>query len=122
VSILLYAFTRLYRIADYPIYFFSDEAIQTTNAADLVRYHFRDAWGTFLPTYFENEFLFNISVSVYLQVLPFLLFGRLGHVAAAVDHDEVRHRPPPPRAAFGIRASVSMTNRIVVPDKRERTR
>src|SRR3990170_3022627 len=53
---------------------------------------------------------------------PFLLFGRLGHVAAAVDHDEVRHRPPPPRAAFGIRASVSMTNRIVVPDKRERTR
>ena len=76
VSILLYAFTRLYRIADYPIYFFSDEAIQTTNAADLVRYHFRDAWGTLLPTYFENEFLFNISLSVYLQVLPFLLFGR----------------------------------------------
>ncbi len=85
MSILLYAFTRLYRIADYPIYFFSDEAIQTTNAADLVRYRFRDYWGVFLPTYFENEFLFNISLSVYLQVLPFLLFGRSVAVTRAAS-------------------------------------
>jgi len=85
VSSLLYAFTRLYRIADYPIYFFSDEAIQTVNAADLVRYRFHDYWGNFLPTYFENEFLFNISLSVYLQVLPFLLFGRSVAVTRAVS-------------------------------------
>jgi 4-amino-4-deoxy-L-arabinose transferase-like glycosyltransferase len=85
VSVLLYAFTRLYRIADYPIYFFSDEAVQTVNAADLVRYGFHDHWGNFLPTYFENEFLFNISVSVYLQVLPFLLFGRSVAVTRAVS-------------------------------------
>src|SRR3972149_1590005 len=84
-SVLLYAFTRLYRIADYPIYFFSDEAVQTVNAANLVDSRFRDHWGTFLPTYFENEFLFNLGLSVYLQVVPFLLFGRSVAVTRAAS-------------------------------------
>jgi hypothetical protein len=77
----VYAFTRFYRIADYPMYFFSDEAVQTVDAADLVRSNFRDHWGTLLPTYFENEFFLNLSLSVYLQV-PFLIFGR----SVAVTH------------------------------------
>ncbi len=76
LSVALYTFTHLYRLADFPIYFFSDEAVQTVLAADLVRDGLHDPQGHLFPTYFENEYLYNLSVSVYLQVLPYLIFGR----------------------------------------------
>jgi hypothetical protein len=84
VSILIYAFTRVYRLADYPIYFFSDEAVNTVLAADLVRNGLRDHLGTFLPTYFENTFYYSLSSTVYLQVIPTLLFGPSVEVTRAV--------------------------------------
>lgn len=74
-SLLLYLVIRLVGLADFPIYFFSDEAIQSVHAADLIRDQFRSPYGEFLPVYFMNGGQYNLSTSVYLQVLPVLLFG-----------------------------------------------
>lgn len=76
LSLAVYLLTRLIRLPDFPIYFFSDEAIQTQHAADLISNCFRDLEGVFLPTYFENGGQYNLSLSVYAQVLPTLLFGK----------------------------------------------
>lgn len=76
VALVIYLAVRLIGLADYPIYFFTDEAIQTTLAADLVRDHGRGYDLDFLPTYFENGGQYNLSLSVYAQVLPYLLFGK----------------------------------------------
>jgi 4-amino-4-deoxy-L-arabinose transferase-like glycosyltransferase len=75
-ALALYLLTRLVGLASFPIYFFTDEAVQTVSAADLIRDHFRDQEGVFLPTYFKNGPFYNLSLSVYLQVLPYLLFGK----------------------------------------------
>lgn len=75
-SLLVYLAVRLYRISDYPIYFFTDEAVQTVLAADFVRDGFRDFLGNTWPTYFQNVYRFNLSLSVYAQVLPYILFGK----------------------------------------------
>ncbi len=75
LSLLLYAITRFWRIADYPIYFFSDEAIQSLSASDLLQNGFRGPDGQFLPAYFKNYQVYNLSLSVYLQVIPVALFG-----------------------------------------------
>ncbi len=72
----LYLLTRLIALADFPIYFFTDEAIQTVLAADLARDHFLGMGKEFLPTFFVNGNQYNLSVSVYAQVLPYLLFGK----------------------------------------------
>ena len=76
LGIAVYLLTRLIGLTDFPIYFFTDEAIQTQQAADLIARGFRDGHGTFLPTYFENGGQFNLSLSVYAQVIPTLIFGK----------------------------------------------
>ncbi len=76
LALLLYLATRLIGLADFPIYFFSDEAIQTVHAADLIRDGFKDEEDTLLPTYFKNGPFYNLSLSVYLQVLPYLILGK----------------------------------------------
>ncbi len=76
LSLAVYLITRFFALADFPIYFFTDEAIQTILAADLVRDNFFDYDKVFLPTYFRNVYQYNLSLSVYLQVLPYLLFGK----------------------------------------------
>ncbi len=73
LSIVLYLCTRLVGLTDYPIYFFGDEAVQTVSAAELLERGFRGPTGELLPTYFQNGSYYNLSVSVYLQVLPLLL-------------------------------------------------
>lgn len=75
LSLLVYVLTRFWRIADYPIYFFSDEAIQALSASDLIRNGFRDPEGQLLPAYFKNYQVYNLSLSVYLQLLPVYLWG-----------------------------------------------
>ena len=52
LGIAVYLLTRLIGPTDFPIYFFTDEAIQAQQAADLIARGFRDGHGTFLPTYF----------------------------------------------------------------------
>lgn len=76
IGLLIYLLTRLIRLPDFPIYFFTDEAIQTQHAADLIANGFRGPDGTLLPTYFQNGGQYNLSLSVYIQVLPTLLFGK----------------------------------------------
>jgi 4-amino-4-deoxy-L-arabinose transferase-like glycosyltransferase len=76
VGLLIYLLSRLVGLTQFPIYFFSDEAIQTVAAADIVRDHLVDEEKVFLPTYFKNGPYYNLSVSVYLQILPYLFFGK----------------------------------------------
>jgi len=72
----VYFASRLIGLTDFPIYFFTDEAIQTVSAVELVRNGFYGPEKVFLPTYFPNGSYWNLSLSVYVQVLPYLLFGK----------------------------------------------
>lgn len=76
LALLIYLLTRLIALPDFPIYFFTDEAVQTVLAADLARDGWHGADKALLPTYFFNAYQYNLGVSVYLQVLPYLLFGK----------------------------------------------
>lgn len=76
LALAVYLLTRLIALPEFPIYFFTDEAVQTVLAADLVRDGWHGADKVLLPTYFFNAYQYNLSVSVYLQVLPYLLFGK----------------------------------------------
>lgn len=84
-AMLIYAATRLVGLADYPIYFFSDEAIQAVAAADLIRDDFRNSDGLLWPPYFKNYAVWNLSLSVYLQLLPVRLFGMSIYVTRLVS-------------------------------------
>lgn len=83
LSVGLYLVVRLIGLAEYPIFFFTDEAVQTVLAADLVRDNFFGYDDVFLPTYFRNGPQYNLSLSVYLQVLPYLFFGKSVFVTRA---------------------------------------
>lgn len=75
VSLGIYLVTRLVGLPAFPIYFFTDEAVQTVLAADLLR----DNWsvsGELLPAFFQNGSQYNLGASVYLQVLPYFFFGK----------------------------------------------
>lgn len=72
----IYMSSRTIDLANFPIYFFTDEAIQTVSAAELVRDGFYGPDKIFLPTYFPNGSYWNLSLSVYAQVLPYLLVGK----------------------------------------------
>lgn len=76
LSLVIYLTVRLVGIEDFPIYFFTDEAIQSVHAADLIRDGFTSEDEEFLPTFLVNGNQYNLSTSVYLQVLPLLLFGK----------------------------------------------
>ena len=68
-GLALYLLTRFIALDKFPIYFFSDEAIQTMTARDLVSRGLRDVDGSLFPVYFENGGQYNLSLSVWLQVL-----------------------------------------------------
>jgi 4-amino-4-deoxy-L-arabinose transferase-like glycosyltransferase len=76
LALIVYLTVRLVGLEEFPIYFFSDEAIQSVHAADLIRDQFYSPYDEFLPTFFENGGQYNLSTSVYYQVLPVLLFGK----------------------------------------------
>lgn len=76
LSLSLYLLVRLIELPAFPIFFFTDEAVQTVQAADFLTNHLRGAGGEFLPVYFINGSQYNLSASVYLQVLPYFLFGK----------------------------------------------
>lgn len=83
--LILYLVTHLIGLSSFPIYFFGDEAIQTVAAADLLHNHLLDEERTLLPTYFKNGPFYNLSVSVYLQMLPYLIFGKSIFVTRATS-------------------------------------
>jgi hypothetical protein len=76
----LYLSVRLIGLTRFPIYFFCDEAVQTNLAGDLVRDGFRGSDHELWPTYFRNDRTYNLSTSVYLQVLPYIVWGKSAQV------------------------------------------
>ena len=76
LTIASYIFSRFIGLSEFPIYFFSDEAIQTTLAIDFIKDGFVNYDQEFFPTYFPNASYYNLGLSVYLQVIPYLLFGK----------------------------------------------
>jgi 4-amino-4-deoxy-L-arabinose transferase-like glycosyltransferase len=78
------AATRLIGLAQYPIYFFTDEAANTVLAAEFLDNGFRDQFGQLFPAYFQNGPSISLSTSVYAQMLPYLLFGKSIFVTRAV--------------------------------------
>lgn len=83
--LLIYLLTHLVGLEDFPIYFFTDEAAQTVLAADFIRDGLHGSEGELLPTYFKNHSYFNLSTSVYLQIMPYLLFGKSIFVTRATS-------------------------------------
>ncbi|NUM43133.1 MAG: hypothetical protein HUU38_00390 [Anaerolineales bacterium] len=74
-ALALYLLTRFVGLDQYPVYFNGDEAIHTVHAANLIE-HEGYVDSTYLPTYFKNGQLYNLSLSVYVQIIPTLLFGK----------------------------------------------
>ena len=75
-SLIVYLVIHLVGLLNFPIYFSVDEAASTIQAADFVSNGFHDFRGELFPTFFQNGGQFCLSTSVYLQVIPYLLFGK----------------------------------------------
>ena len=73
LAVVVYYLVRLIRLTDFPIFFFTDEAVHSMQAYDLVRLRFTATGGEFLPTFFKNGSMYNLGTSVYLQILPVLM-------------------------------------------------
>lgn len=74
-AIAAYAIIISFGIDKWPIYFFTDEAIHMNMIADFLRNGLQNYSGEFLPTFFIKEGWVN-GTSVYLQLLPYLIFGK----------------------------------------------
>jgi len=86
IALGLYLSTRLIGLSNFPIYFFTDEVVQTVMAEDFIHDGLRNYDGELLPTYFNKDSTYNLSsVSVYVQVIPYLLFGKSVFVTRAVS-------------------------------------
>jgi len=81
VSLAVYAFTRLWRVEDFPIYFHGDEAFQVVAARRLVQGNFRNELGVPFPFYFSNGGTWAPLISTYLHVATSTLFGTSVQVA-----------------------------------------
>jgi hypothetical protein len=85
LAMILYLLTRLIGLDRWPIYFFTDEAVQTNFAAELAARHFVWNQTESLPVFFENAGQYEMNLSVYVQILPYLLFGKSVFVTRAVS-------------------------------------
>jgi len=83
--VAFYLATRLVALADFPIFFFCDEAIHANLARDLVDRGFRDPLGHLFPAYFRNVTVYNLALSVWVHVLPVVLFGKSVFVVRATS-------------------------------------
>jgi hypothetical protein len=85
LAMILYLATRLIGLANWPIYFFTDEAVQTNFAAELVDRGFVWNKTEAIPVFFENAGQYEMNVSVYVQLIPYLIFGKSVFVTRAVS-------------------------------------
>ncbi len=77
LALLVYAFTRLWALERFPIYFFADEATHAVLADELLANDFHGPKGDLLPLYFEAAGLrWTPLLSVYVHVLPVALLGK----------------------------------------------
>lgn len=75
IGLILFLGTRLIGVDDFPPGFYSDEVTNAVRAAHLIRDGFHDYEGHFLPTFFLNDNKYSLGTTVYLQIIPYLLFG-----------------------------------------------
>jgi hypothetical protein len=80
IALGIYLIMQLVSLPSFPIYFFCDEAINPVLAADFIRDGFHNYDDVFLPTFFKNGGQYNMSTSVYLQLLPYVIFGKSVYV------------------------------------------
>jgi hypothetical protein len=72
----IYLILQFVKLPSFPIYFFCDEAVNPVLAADFIRDGFRNYDGIFFPTFFKNGGQYNLGTTVYLQILPIVMFGK----------------------------------------------
>lgn len=84
-ALVVYLLVRLIGLTKFPIYFFTDEAIQTQSMVELIKNDYLGVNDIKFPTYFRNGDYMNLSLSVYLQWLPYLLFGKSAFVTRATS-------------------------------------
>ena len=75
LALLVYALLVSIGIDRFPIYFFTDEAIHMNLAANFIRDGFKNYFGELFPTFFTIEGWVN-GTSVYVQLIPYLIFGK----------------------------------------------
>ncbi len=85
LAIIIYIGTRFAGLASYPIYFFTDEAVQTVLAEEFIDRGAMGGDGQYFPTYFQNSYQYNLGTSVYLQIVPYLIFGKSIFVTRAAS-------------------------------------
>lgn len=73
---VIFFFTRLYHLEEFPVYFYSDEASPVLTAADLLKNDLKDANQVFLPTFFWNDRKFSLGTTVYLHALSLIFLQR----------------------------------------------
>jgi hypothetical protein len=72
----VYAFTRLYALNRFPIYFFADEAAQALYAKDLIAHGFKDASGAWFPVYIlAASSRWTPLLPMYIHAFTLTLFG-----------------------------------------------
>ena len=77
VAALIYLLSISIGLDQFPIYFFTDEAAHANLASDFITGGFSSSDGSFLPTYFLLDPTYGLNgTSVYIQILPTILFGK----------------------------------------------
>jgi hypothetical protein len=76
LALSVYAFTRLYALDRFPVYFFADEAAQALYAKDLIANGFKDANGAWFPVYvLAANSRWTPLLPMYVHALTLTLFG-----------------------------------------------
>ncbi len=76
LGLVVYAFTRLVALDQFPIYFFADEAIEGVLASQLLQNGLRDYQDHLLPLFFNTYGFFNPLISVYVHVAAIAALGK----------------------------------------------
>jgi hypothetical protein len=77
LSLFLYVFSRFAGLNRFPVYFFSDEAMQSNYAEQLIENHFLAANKENIPVYVPVEGdRWSPMASIYIQAATVLLFGK----------------------------------------------
>lgn len=84
-ALALYLSTRLIGLTTFPIFFFVDEALQTQFIADLIANGYRGVNDVLFPPAFRNGDYFTLGMGVYMQWLPYLIFGKSAVVTRATS-------------------------------------
>lgn len=86
LALLAYAVMRLRALDQFPIYFFTDEAIQPLLAEELITRRLRDPGGAWFPIYFEAAGQrWTPLLTVYIHILTTGLFGKSIFVTRATS-------------------------------------